>query len=295
MKVLILTVTTGEGHNATAHALESKLRDNGCECITLDVCYFVSKLLGFSVSQGYMLSIDTFSGGYSWLYDHLEKKDNSLGKLAPPRAAFSIIAAKLRSYLENFQPDAIVCTHVFAGVPVEFLKAKGHVHCKTFGILTDFTLHPYWDQAAHFDYLVIPSSRLAWQCRQKGLRSEQLLPFGIPIHQKFLKTVPKAQSRETLGLLPDKPVVLIMGGSMGYGGIARQTRSIDRLNKCFQLIVVCGSNTEEYEKLQGKCLRHKAVITGFTDQIPLMMDAADCIVTKPGGITTSEISMVFSV
>ena len=83
-----------------------------------------------------------------------------------------------------------------------------------------------------------------------------------------------------------------MGGSMGYGNMAENVRKIDALDvdRDFQLIVVCGNNAEMKAEIDeiAKTARHKMLVTGFVKTIPQMMDASDCIITKPGGLTTSE-------
>jgi processive 1,2-diacylglycerol beta-glucosyltransferase len=105
----------------------------------------------------------------------------------------------------------------------------------------------------------------------------------------------KEDARRFLGLDENLPAFLIMGGSMGYGNMAENVRKIDSLDMAgterdFQLIVVCGNNAEMKAEIDeiAKTARHRMLVTGFVKTIPQMMDAADCIITKPGGLTTSE-------
>ncbi len=159
---------------------------------------------------------------------------------------------------------------------------------KTFGIVTDFTVHPYWEDVTNLDYIVIPSERLGWQCRKKGFKNSQILPFGIPINKKFETKIEKSKAKEALGFYHDKPLITVMSGSMGYGSVSETVKKIDRLKKCFQIAAVCGSNTKEFDKLSNMKLCHRVKIYGYTDKVSLLMDGSDCIITKPGGISVSE-------
>ena len=285
-KILILTVTTGQGHNSTAMALHSRIKNEGAECRTIDVCYFVNKFLGITVSKGYLLSVDSLSKSYANTYTRLEKRS------ANPNSAIlklcGLIAPKLSAYIADYDPDVIVCTHVFAALTVVSLKRKGLITAKTVGIVTDFTIHPYWEDVTDFSYIVTPSERLSWQCRKKGFRESQILPFGIPLREQFSVKTNKMRAKKLLGFYPDKPLITVMSGSMGYGSITKTVKKIDKINKCFQIAAVCGNSEEEFHKLSETKTRHKTLKLGYTDKISLLMDASDCIVTKPGGLSVSE-------
>ena len=285
-KVLILTVTTGQGHNSTAMALHTAVKESGAECRTIDVCYFVNKFLGFTVSKGYLLSVDALSKSYASTYARLENRD------ANPNSAVlklcGIVASKLSAYISEYDPDVIVCTHVFAALTVVSLKRKGLITAKTFGIVTDFTIHPYWEDVTDFSYIVTPSERLMWQCKKKGFRENQILPFGIPLRDQFSGCTEKSEAKKLLGFYPDKPLITVMSGSMGYGSITKTVKKIDKINKCFQIAAVCGNSEEEFHKLSETKTRHKILKLGYTDKISLLMDASDCIITKPGGLSVSE-------
>ena len=164
----------------------------------------------------------------------------------------------------------------------------------TVGILTDFTFHPYWEDCTRNDYVVTPAEGVLLQGLRKGFRPEQILPYGIPIRPDFLTYTPKAEAREKLGLDSGKTTILIMGGSMGYGNLGQTVEQIDGIayGQDFQMVVVCGNNAEAKAEIDGLTeagkLRHRVLTTGFVNYVSLLMDAADCIVTKPGGLTTSE-------
>ena len=94
--------------------------------------------------------------------------------------------------------------------------------------------------------------------------------------------------RQKLGLDPEKPVVLFMGGSMGYGNMAENVKKLDGLDRDFQIIAVCGSNKKALESMKGTEFKKKVLSFGFVKNVDELMDASDILITKPGGLTTSE-------
>lgn len=288
MKVLILSITAGQGHNNTAKAIAAHMESLGAECCILDTYKYLNKLLGNTVSAGYLLSIENAKAVYSRAYRHFEKRKKCADDVSATRITNSVFCHKLKKYIDAYDPDVIITTHIFAAIPVDIIKVKYGLRAKTVGILTDFTFHPYWEEALHLDYIVVPNELLGWQARKKGLHDNQILPFGIPINTKFNNDVDRAQARRDLGLDEDIITVLLMSGSMGFGKISDTVRHLDELDTEFQLLVVCGNNEEEKRKIDSMRLKKRVVNFGYTDNIDVLMSAADCIITKPGGLTTSE-------
>jgi processive 1,2-diacylglycerol beta-glucosyltransferase len=286
MKTLILSVTAGYGHNSTAAAVNNAFSQNGNECKTIDVCYSVNKPIGYTIDKGYLMSVKWLKKLYSKTYTSLLKRE--AGKKDPTLMLAAYLSKKNKAAIIDYAPDVIVCTHVLAAMVIKPYILSGELKTKTVGILTDFTLHPYWEETTYLDHLVIPSEKLAEECIAKGYKPEQILPIGVPIQEKFSSILTKAEAREQLGLMPDKPVITVMSGSMGYGGITETVRALDKINNCFQIIAVCGSAQKELEKLEMARFRHKVVKLGFTDKVNVVMDASDVIITKPGGLSVSE-------
>lgn len=294
MKVLIMSVTAGEGHNSTAKAMRNEFESCGVECEILDTINYVSPAIATFIAEGYLLITEKAKYAYQLGYELAEKRKNILKDYSPMEILNLIFTDELRAYFQGDHFDAVVFTHPFAGMMLSTMKKKYNLSIPTVGILTDFTFHPYWENCTRNDYVVIPDRMLLFQGLRKGFTEEQLLPLGIPINPKFSVKVPKAEARQQLGLGfgEEKKMILVMGGSMGYGNIAETVKRIDTLEieRDFHIYVVCGNNKEAKDDvcaLEGT-LKHGMTVAGFVDYVSLLMDAADCIVTKPGGLTTSE-------
>jgi len=287
MKVLFLSVPTGQGHHQTAKAVLEYFSNNpSVECRFLDVVDNTSSVLAEYLQKGYLLSTTVTPGVYGTFYDLADRrnhdKKSNIGKLIK-----SILNKKLFQYIEIYDPDIIVATHVVSAMAITYLRKKHAIRAKTLAIVTDFTFHPFWEEAK-LDYYITASELLNFQAIKKGYAPEKVLPFGIPIQPHFATKLPKEEARKELGL-ENRFTVLLMMGSMGYGNDTLDTvRTLDKMEEDFQLITVCGNNKRLKSRID-KMTKHKTVINfGYSNQVALLMDAADCIITKPGGLSTSE-------
>lgn len=285
MKYLIMTVTAGHGHNQTASALYDCITASGHEAVKLDVLEHINYRLKDSVSKGYLLSTAYSPKAFGKLYRLAESTDNPDRKINMQKIASTLLSRKIIDYINDYAPDYIICTHVIAAMLITGAKAQS-IEAPAVGIITDFTIHPYWDET-DLDYYVLPADGLCYQAMKKGIAKEKLLPFGIPIREVFETKGDKQKARENLGL-DDKPTVLIMGGSMGYGHVYEILLRLCHMKDDFQIITVCGSNKVLKKRIDETVFEKKVLNFGFTDRIPELMDASDFLVTKPGGITVSE-------
>ncbi len=280
MKFLILTVTTGQGHNQTALAVKNEIESRGNQAVLLDVFEYISSALKLSVSKAYILSTSLSPSAYGKFYRAAEKKDPE-GLLNFKKI---INSKKVTEYINAYNPDVIICSHVFAALTFKKENLL-NPQVPTAGIITDYTILPYWNET-DMDYYVLPNEKLIYQARKKGLAGE-LLPFGIPIMPYFAQKEDKKKAREILGI-PDKKTILVMSGSMGYGKVYKNLIRINALSEDFQIITVCGNNSDLKAKIDKKKFKKLVLNYGFTNNVPLLMDSADFIITKPGGITVSE-------
>ena len=289
MKALILSITAGQGHHSVAKAMATELSARGAEVTVLDLYEYISPALKEIVSSTYLFytAYTPEIGGavYNTLAD---KKVRPTRSFSPQHLSDQLMGSELKRYLDEHQPDVILCTHIFAARVISFLQKRGQITARTYGILTDFTLHPFWEDARDIDYVVTASELLNYQLLRKGIALEKILPFGIPIHPKFGRSIPTEQARGQLGLDPKLDTLLVMSGSMGYGKIDKVIEQLDALDHDFQAIVVCGNNQRMMRKVTSVVTKKRFDVYGFTDKIDIMMDAANFIVSKPGGLTTSE-------
>ncbi len=288
MKILILTVTAGQGHNSTARALSECLTAKGADVRVLDTMRYINKLLGKTVDKGYLFVSSRAKLAYKGVYRLAELRKKSTDDFNPTRITAKMLSQKLKKYIDSYDPDVIICTHIYAGIFVDVLKSEQKLRAKSIAILTDLAFHPYWEEGDDLDYVVVPNESLYLKAREKGFHDGQILPFGIPIDPKFENAADKKEAKRRLGLDPERNAILVMGGSMGYGNIVKTVDRLDKITSDFQIISVCGSNKSSKAKIDTRTYSKKVINFGFTTNIDELMDAADCIITKPGGLTSSE-------
>lgn len=286
MKVLIISVKAGYGHHSTASAIMDYMRDMGVECEMLDTFEYINPLLADSIDNGYLFSTKHIPNLYGKAYDKMDKREEKWDKYSLVAVLSKIVSHKLKDYIISYNPDVIIGTHSYACMLMTYLREEKIVDCPLIGIVTDFTVHPFWE-STELDKYVTADSLLDNQMKKKGIPREKILPYGIPIKQCFSQKAEKSAAREELKI-ENKTTVLLMMGSMGFGNIAKDLQAIDDLDIDFQALCVCGRNDKMFREIIETNWKKVVIPYGFIQNVDVMMDAADCIITKPGGLTTSE-------
>lgn len=286
MRVLLLSVRAGYGHHSTAKAIMEYFEENGHTCEMLDIFDYINHRLGNSIQDGYLLSTKYLAKTYGKAYGKLTQKDEPYDKHSILSVLSRFVSKKLGRFVREWEPDIVIGTHSYAGVCISILEDEGVIKCPSFGIVTDFTVHPFWE-STFLDYYVIPDKLLGYEMKKKGIPEDKLLPFGIPIRKQFVSRSNKKEARGRLGIY-DLPTALVMMGSMGYGNIKNILSEMDSSPHDFQILCVCGSNKKIKAAVDENIWTKPVFTYGFVDNVDVMMDAADFIISKPGGLTTSE-------
>lgn len=286
MKALVMSIKAGYGHHSTGLAIKNCFIEHGWECDMLDTLEYVNRFLGDGVQESYLLTTKYLRDAYGKVYSALDKREEPAEKFSPTVVLSKLISKKLVKFIDEFQPDVIIGTHSYVGMLLTLMSERGHIKCPTIGIVTDFTIHPFWE-SAKLDAYVVPDEMLIYQASKKGIMPKKVLPFGIPIKKEFSQKGDKTLARQNLGLL-DMPTVLVMMGSMGFGNISDIIASLDNFDAKYQVVCICGNNKKAKQSIDDVFWKKNVVNIGFTDKVHEYMDAADIIITKPGGLTTSE-------
>ncbi len=277
----------------TAEALKKAAESMypSAQITVLDTFHYASPFLEKVVIGTYMEILKNTPVIYGYLYRQAERGQplSGRGKLEFNRILNIMAAPKLIEYINLNKPDAIVCTHPFPLGIINDLKKKGTFHGLAFAAITDFTIHSFW-VFPEVDYYLVGSEELAAQCRGFGIGMERVRITGIPIDEGFNCIYDKIMIRKQLGLDPDIPTILIMGGGLGMGPLAEALRALGSNKNFCQLIVVTGENNVLREKLtkEAQKLTCNVKIFGFVDNIPQLMAASDIMVGKAGGLTCAE-------
>lgn len=286
MRFLMLSSNTGEGHNSTAAAISEVLEARGIQCETKDVLACLSPKFSDFIcswhSRIYRAAPALADAGYRAL-DRLPPSND-------PTPVYELLALgvnKLWQILLEGNYDAVICVHVFAGMMMTELRRTKGVRIPCCFVATDYTCSPTVDQC-DMDTYFIPAAALTQEFAACGLPQERLVPSGIPVRQAFYHSEAQADARRLLGLPKEGIVALLMGGSMGCGPMPKIAhRLIRQMPEGSLLVAVCGRNEKLYEALTEEKSPQLRVL-GYTKEISSYMDAADFIITKPGGLSSTE-------
>jgi processive 1,2-diacylglycerol beta-glucosyltransferase len=312
MRILIATVTAGGGHIAAATALEEAWRalrpDDTVE--RLDLIKFFSPLHKKIHADGYMQLVERAPELWGMFFG---KTDNPkvVRRINRIRRAFpGNSRKKFARHLKQFRPDVVLCTHFS---PYETLAAlitsaggvtRGPVSLKKFGaritrpsenvkppyvasVVTDFEAHALWMDSC-VDLYCVAAEETKARLVARGAAASDVVVTGIPVAQKFLSQPDPLAVRKNYGLRDDQPVLLVLGGGFGMGPVAEILAELDKVPDRFQTLVVTGRNEELRRKLSTQTRKHPTHVLGFSTNMHELMTVADLILTKPGGLTSSE-------
>ena len=150
---------------------------------------------------------------------------------------------KLKPLIDEFKPDVVVCTQAFPCGMVADYKKTHQLPLTVIGVLTDYAPHLYWLHEG-VDYYVVPSQEARDRYVKEGIPEERIKIFGIPIRMKFAESTGAEKIAKKLGLDLNIPTILIMGGGQGLGPMKEAVKSLVRLERPLQLIVICGTNVK---------------------------------------------------
>jgi processive 1,2-diacylglycerol beta-glucosyltransferase len=292
LKILVLSAAVGVGHLRAAEAVELALRELAPDDLVEnhDVLTLTNSMFRKLYGSAYLDLVNKMPHVLGYFYDYLDrplstqKKSDSIRRLAQ-----RMNLGKFMKFLRANPWDVVINTHFLPAEMIAGLKLKGEFPAPQLTVTTDFETHRLWANEPCEHYFTATREGACY-LEHWGVPGGRVTVTGIPIHPRFAKRPSREECRAKHGIDSDRPVVLQLAGGFGVGPIELILDSLSKIEQPLQLLVVTGRNTELKEKLQSKTLpeRHRVKILGFTTEMDELMTAADLIVTKPGGLTTSE-------
>ena len=255
----------------------------------LDVMDFVTAAFRKIYTDFYIKLVNKAPALWGYLYQMTNEaeSDSTLEKFR--RGLERLNTKSLLKAIADFQPDAIICTHL---MPAELLSRMLHkrtLNCPVWVQVTDFDLHRLWVQEHMAGYFAA-SAEVAYRMQDQGIAEAAITVSGIPIMPAFAQPLDRTDCAQAFGLDPQRTTILLMGGGAGLGSLDAIAERLLALPGDFQLIVLAGKNAAALTALQLLAQRYpgRLLAQGFTDQVERLMACADFVITKPGGLTTSE-------
>ena len=288
-KVLLLSCSTGQGHNSCALAVKEYLEEQNIVCEMKDALIFLSGKIADFMSWGHCFMYRHLSGLFRWSYRYSEKHPAVFKENSGIYKMLTSGAERMYRFITQGQFDAVICTHPFAAMILTRIVKNHSLQVRTAFIATDYTCYPGME-FCNLQYYFVPSRCLAKEFEANGISGGRTIAAGIPVRQKMYDRTDKADAKRLLGIGARNRHLLVMCGSMGCGPIAKIVKYIaGELTEGMEVSVICGTNRRLQEKLERKYKRNDRIhIIGYTNQMSLYMDSADLCLTKPGGISITE-------
>lgn len=287
VKVLIFTMTCGEGHNMIAKSISQAFNANGAQTKIVQTFGYNEKRVARE-NKKFLWACKHIPHLYNFVWNKLRKKNHYTNKL-PSYVKFCL--PHFLDEINNFNPNIIICTHYYASSVISYIKKNNLIdkNIITSTILTDFCVHPYWEHSINVDYIIQALKNTTSDLIKKGFTQEQIYTTGMPIRETFYKPYNKEQEKQKLKL--QGKIVTIVGGGNGLGNTLKLVKSIIKEKLNITIIVINGKNVKNYNKINKFINKNKInniINLGFINNIDEYMKSSDIIITRCGSSCLSE-------
>ncbi len=293
-KILIFYATYGGGHLSAAQSINQYIKDHyqDMEVEMVDCIKYINKILDKLTTGAYREMAKKTPKLWGKVYKNSQK--GILGHIST--GANKLLARKLKKLIIEKSPDIIISTHPFSSQMINYLKKKGKIQTPLATVLTDFASHEQWLIGHEYtNYFFVSNNQMKQELCNYGVSEEKIHVSGIPMSERFFYKFNTEEILKFFDLSPNKKVILFFGGGEMGLGKERTTqilRSLINIGTQYQIVAVAGKNEkmkENFEKLVKELNVHERVkVLGFTDKVPELMHISTLVVTKPGGLTTTE-------
>jgi processive 1,2-diacylglycerol beta-glucosyltransferase len=287
MKILLLSSNNGQGHNSAAKAIMESAKARGYESVMIDSMLFdsprKSELFEKVHIEGALHAPKIFETGNRWA-EKLEGSDFH----SPEYRSTGKHTSRAMRFIRDNGFDTIVATHIFAAELITHLREEMDKGIKTAFVTTDYSYVPFTSETM-LDAYFLPHKGLT-AIYEENAPGRNYIATGIPTSRKKLLPTEKSAARETLGLPQNVPIAIVMTGSMGFGDAVPLTQELlERASKDTLVLVLCGHNANLAKTLREKYPDESRVrAIGYTDKVGLYLDAGDVLLSKPGGLSSTE-------
>ena len=291
-KVLILSASAGAGHVRAAQAIERAFIEmNAAEEVKhVDALEYTTKIFKTIASKAYIDLVNKAPHMLGWFYDVMDKPWKNERLML---AIDMLNTQPLVRLINKYQPDLAVCTHFTPADMISWLKEKKTLTCPLAVVVTDFDIHANW-LCRYCDRYFVALDETGVHLEKLGIPADRITVSGIPVDPVFARSKDKAAMRLKLGLREDRTTILVSAGGFGVGPVENLITALLDLQHEAQIVAVCGKSEELKRKLENLAEHvpagHRVAVqvVGYTTDMDEYMAAADMLVGKTGGLTTSE-------
>lgn len=291
-KILVVSLAAGAGHVRAAKALEKTARNLFPE---LTIRHIEISAYADSLFKTLYISLyDQMASHVPSLWGLVYKTVNI--KAVPEALEFLSSPIKQKSLtpfyqeIEAWRPDHLICTHSVPAAALAHAPKSYQISAPLSLIITDYAFNNGWVVEGVNDYFVATEDIKKEIIANYPNKKFKITVSGIPIDPVFYEEKSAERLRDYYDIAQPEPVITILGGGTGLLDISELISELFILTKPLTIIAIAGKN----EKMKEKILSlnppsHVRLIPiGWTDRIDEYMRLADVVVSKPGGLTTTE-------
>jgi len=185
--------------------------------------------------------------------------------------------------------DAIVTTHFILPNIASYLKRKKGFKSKLYTVITDNGPHSFW-LSDSMDKFFVGSELAKDETLKRGIPEAKIMVTGIPTTKEFSGKFDITLLDEKYKIDRARKTVFLLSGGYGVGPLEKILKSLNNCGTDIQAIVVCGHNEKVYKEIEvlKKDLKYPVILFGFTDKVAELMAVSDVMITKAGGVSTTE-------
>ena len=291
-KVIILYASVGGGHFKAAEGIKNYISENyeNTSVEMIDALKYTNKLVDKMIISSYVNMARYSPKMWGEIYKFSEKQ-YSVANFS--NAVQKILSQKLFKLLQSKNPTTIISTHPFITEMVASLKKHNKISTELNVIITDYVSHKFWElKPEYVNRYFVATEEMKYGLIHNGISANKIFVTGIPVGPAFLANYNKSEIYKEFELSENKKTVLLFGGGeYGLSSVKKFLEGILSIKEDIQMVAIAGKNikTQKMFKEVASKYSKKVVILGYTTKVPELMQIADFIISKPGGLTTTEV------
>ena len=292
-KILIVYASYGSGHKSVAEYVYEYFKEhsNDLEIKIIDIMEYGNLIAKLNVKMFNLCF--KFQNSFSSTIGY-ELFDSKIATSPYKEIVRLLFKSDLTTDILAYKPDVLIATHFFGGIVMGKINKKYKLNTKIITIITDYASHAIWLQNHKRENAIVVSNEIVGRELLKfGVPAEKIFPFGIPLSSKFKKVDANTSKIKFKYNIKNHNLTFLFfgGGSLGSSYTYGYLKEILKLKLNINIIFASGKNV----KLQNRCNNYikrenikNVTVLGFTKDISNLLNIADVVITKPGGLSVTE-------
>ncbi len=288
-RILILTANAGFGHRSAAIAIAAALQEIYSDLCTVEIVNPLDDKrtpLPLRESQSdYDKLVRIMPEFYRFWY---ETSDSAAGSTVIDAALLPMLLEVMADLIRKHHPDVIVTTYPLYQFPLHTAYSLHRQRAPLVTVITDLvSVHRVWFHRT-CDLCIVPTEAVQQLGLESHIPPHKLKIVGIPVHPDFARErQDKASLRTELGWRTDLITLLIVS-SKRVSKLRDILRALNHARLPLQLAIVTGGDEVLYNDLSQWEWHVETHLYQFVKTMPMLMHAADCVMSKAGGLIVSE-------